>query len=406
MSDLPIIMTQAGAQPTPPKILLSKLIANVAAEVPGYTANLPPGLITDLASTATGAVALIDQAMVDTINSVSPYGVNVPLLEQLGNIYGVAKGVGYNTSVYVTFMGNPGFVVPKWFTISDGNHQYQVQNNIVIPSGGQTDPVYCLALDSGSWAVPSGSVTQIITSVPASITLSCTNLAAGLPGAEEQPEWSYRGQVMQSGMSTAQGVPAFLKAMLRKVPGVKENLISYRQISVGRWAVIVGGGDTFDVAAAIYQSIPDISVLTVDVAAEGETQPDSVTVTIQDYPDNYSIPYIIPASQMVNVILTWNTTTYNIVNPDTVASMAVPKIIEYINNLAVGEPVNIYQLQTVFLMVMSSMTNPTQVSLINIEIGINGEIVTPAPETDLVFGDKYGYFTTDAAHITVQRYGS
>lgn len=297
-------------------------------------------------------------------------------------------------------------MVPKWFTVSDGNHQYQVQNNIVIPSGGQTDPVYCLALDSGSWAVPAGSVTQIITSVPASISLSCTNISAGLPGAAEQPEWSYRGQVMQSGMSTAQGVPAFLKAMLRKVPGVKENLISYRQISVGRWAVIVGGGDTFDVAAAIYQSIPDISVLTVDVAAEGETQPDSVTVTIQDYPDNYSIPYIIPSSQMVNVILTWNTTTYNIVNPDTVASMAVPKIIEYINNLAVGEPVNIYQLQTIFLIVMSSMTNPTQVSLIDVEIGINGEIVEPAPETDLVFGDKYGYFTTDAAHITVQRYGS
>lgn len=100
MSDLPIIMTSAGAQPTPPKTLLSKLIAKVAAEVPGYTANLPPGLITDLASTATGAVALIDQAMVDTINSVSPYGVNVPLLQQLGNIYGVARGIGYNTCVF------------------------------------------------------------------------------------------------------------------------------------------------------------------------------------------------------------------------------------------------------------------------------------------------------------------
>ncbi|EHM3440639.1 hypothetical protein K2B09_003034 [Salmonella enterica subsp. enterica] len=406
MPDLPVVVTQAGAQPTPPAKLLSELLARVAAKVPGYTANLPPALITDLASTATGAVALIDSAMVEAINSVTPYGANIPLLDQLGNIYGVTKGVGYNTSVYVTFIGTPGFIVPKGFVVSDGNYQYQVQNNIIVPSGGQTEPVYCLAIQSGTWAVPAGSVTQVITSVPATISLSCTNLAAGLPGASEQPEWSYRSQVMQSGMSTAQGVPDFLKSMLRKVPGVKENLISYRQVSNGKWAVIVGGGDTYDVAAAIYAGIPDISVLTVDVTSEGETAPESVTVTIQDYPDEYNIPYIIPASQITSVILTWNTAALNAVNPDTVSTLAKPLIVEYINSLAVGEPVNIYQIQTIFLAIMTTMVNPTQVSLIDVQVGINGEIVPPDEGTDLVYGDTYGYFSADASHVTVQKYGS
>ncbi|EAW1174392.1 hypothetical protein S922_22940 [Salmonella enterica subsp. enterica] len=406
MTDLPVVVTQAGAQPTPPAKLLSELIASVAAKVPGYTANLPPALITDLASTATGAVALIDSAMVEAINSVTPYGANIPLLDQLGNIYGVTQGVGYNTSVYVTFIGTPGFIVPKGFVVSDGNYQYQVQNNVIVPSDGQTDPVYCLAIQSGTWAVPAGSVTQVITSVPATISLNCTNMTAGLPGASEQPEWSYRSQVMQSGMSTAQGVPDFLKSMLRKVPGVKENLISYRQVSTGKWAVIVGGGDTYDVAAAIYQSIPDISVLTVDVASEGETAPESVTVTIQDYPDEYNIPYIIPASQIASIILTWNTAALNAVNPDTVSTLAKPLIVEYINSLAVGEPVNIYQIQTIFLAIMTTMVNPTQVSLIDVQVGINGAIVLPEEGTDLVYGDTYGYFTADASHVTVQKYGN
>lgn len=53
-------MTSAGAQPTPPNDLLANLIIRVAEKVPGYTANLPAGLITDLASTAVGALALID----------------------------------------------------------------------------------------------------------------------------------------------------------------------------------------------------------------------------------------------------------------------------------------------------------------------------------------------------------
>lgn len=77
MSEIPITMTSAGAQPTPPNDLLVNLITRVAEKVPGYTANLPAGLITDLASTAVGALALIDQARVDLINSVSPYGANI-----------------------------------------------------------------------------------------------------------------------------------------------------------------------------------------------------------------------------------------------------------------------------------------------------------------------------------------
>jgi hypothetical protein len=48
----------------------------VAAEVPDYTANLPGSLIEDISSTDVQALATIDQARVDAINSFSPYGAN------------------------------------------------------------------------------------------------------------------------------------------------------------------------------------------------------------------------------------------------------------------------------------------------------------------------------------------
>ncbi|MGP0902111.1 baseplate J/gp47 family protein [Serratia sp. CY76391] len=406
MSDLPIIVTQSGAQPTPPKTLLANLITNVSAIVPGYTANLPAGLITDLASTATGAVALIDSAMVDTINSVTPYGANVPLLKQLGNIYGVTQGQGSNTSVNVTFMGLPGFVIPKGFIVSDGNYQYAVQNNTIVPNGGQTAPVYCLATTPGSWAVPEASVTQIITSVPSSITLTCTNVTAGVAGEDKQPESSYRAQVLQSGMSTAQGVPTFLRTLLQKVPGVKSNLISYRNISAGKWALIVGGGDPNDVGLAVYQAIPDISVLTADVVDGEGKKPDSITVTITDYPDQYNIPIILPTSQMVTVILTWNIRLTELLDPDSVSAATTAQLVEYINGIPIGEPINTYQVESIFLEAISPLINPSQVSLIEISIGINGVIVPPAPGTGLVYGGEYSYFTTDSSHVTVQQYGN
>ncbi|EHI6682290.1 hypothetical protein J9490_001027 [Escherichia coli] len=138
MSEIPITMTSAGAQPTPPNDLLANLIIRVAEKVPGYTANLPAGLITDLASTAVGALALIDQARVDLINSVSPYGANIPLLMQLGNIYGAQKGLSTNTAVYVVFEALPGFGIPKGFVVGDGNYQYAVSRDTVVPESGQT----------------------------------------------------------------------------------------------------------------------------------------------------------------------------------------------------------------------------------------------------------------------------
>lgn len=406
MSDLPIIMTEDGAKPTPPKILLANLISRVAQDVPGYTANLPAGLITDLASTATGAVAQIDHARVDLINSVSPYGANIPMLKQLGNIYGVQQGQGTNTSVYETFMGPPGFVVQKGFTVSDGNHQYTVVHDTVIPTSGQTDPVYCLATMEGTWAVPAGSVTQIVTSVPESQPVTCTNLKDGLPGEGDQSYASYRGQVMGAGMFAVQGTPDCVRTALRAVKGVQENLITFRQAELGRWVVTVGGGDPIEVAHAIYQAVPDISILTNDVTNPSGLPVEKMTVPVTVYPDVYQVPYVIPGSQNVRAFIEWNTVGNTYVDPTAMQLAAQKPVSDYINDIATGQPINIYQIQDIFLESVKGLVPASMVSLIDVKIGINGVLAEPEPETNLVYGDTYGYFTTSPSQIEITKYGS
>lgn len=404
MSDLPVVITQAGAQPTPPTQLYEKLISSVAAKVPGYTANLPPALVTDLASTATGAVALIDHAMVDTINSVTPYGANVPLLQQLGVIYGVPRGVGSNTSVPVIFKGPPGFVIPRGLIVGDGNHQYAVQNNSLILAGGQSASVYCLATAPGSWAVPAGSVKQIITSIPSDIDLTVTNIVEGSPGLEEQSIFDYRAQVMQAGMFAVQGTPDQLKTALSRVDGVHANRVAYRMVAVGKWAVIVGGGDSYEVARVIFESVPDISALTADVKNPSGVAPHSEIITIDNYPDVYDVPFIVPESQNTSVIITWNTIGENAIDPNSVSSLGVPAVINYINSVYVGQPINIYQLQTVFQSAIASVIKPEQLSLIKIIVAIDNTAVSPDENTGLITGDPYKYFSTDASHVMVQKY--
>jgi len=401
---LPISVTAAGPQPTPPQVLLANLIALVAAEVPGYTASLPAALITDLASTATGALTLIDQAFVDLVNSVSPYAANVKLTQSLGAIYGVPQGVGSNTSVYVVFTGPVGFVIPKGFLVSDGNNQYAVQNLITIPTGGVTAPVYCLAINSGSWAVPAGTVTMMVTSVPSTITLTCINPINGLAGLAGQSVTDYRAQVVQAGMFTVQGSPDAFKTATQKISGVQNRLVSYRQVSTTQWVAIVGGGDPYSVAQAIYESVPDISKLTTAVVDQYGNTPASVTVSISDYPDTYSVGYITPDSEMVNIILTWNTSASNYIDPAAVDNASITNIVNYVNSVYVGQPINTYTLEQIFVSSLASIIQPELISLITIEVGINGVIVPPNTNTGLVFGGEYSYFTTDATHVTVQQY--
>src|ERR1039458_111403 len=99
-TDIPLVVTAAGAQPTPPAVLLTTLIARVSAVVPGYTANLPGSLIEDVSSTEVGGLAMIDGARVDLLNSLTPLGSNAFLTSQLGQIYigpGSAPAVPTNT---------------------------------------------------------------------------------------------------------------------------------------------------------------------------------------------------------------------------------------------------------------------------------------------------------------------
>lgn len=256
-----LVVTAAGAQQTPPLTLWANLLGIVAQINPDYTV-LPAGLIEDLASTATYAIALCDSAAVELINSVTPFAANAYLLVELGAIYGVPQGVTANTSVFVVFTSDtPGVQIPIGYIVSDGTHQYTVQDGGAIETGLSSAPLFCVATLPGSFAVPLNSVTTIVSSIAPGITLTCTNPQAGTPSAAPQTQEEYAAQVLQAGLVSGQGNASFVKTLLAKVAGVQPRLISCRQVNGGGWEVICGGGDPYAIANAIYDSGLDISTL-------------------------------------------------------------------------------------------------------------------------------------------------
>jgi hypothetical protein len=465
---LALNMTATGPQPQSPQDLNAQLIALATELAPGLTANLPGSLVEDISSTDVGALLVCDSAAVDLVDSITPRAANLFILNQLGQIYlGAVNGVqgaATNNSVNVVFSGPPGFVIAVGFTVSDGSHQYTVEDGGIIGSGGTSQPLFCLASLSGSWVISPGSVTQVITSVPSGIAISVTNPLAGTIGLGAEAEEAYRVRILMAGIASAQGMATFLKTLLIAIPGVQPRLVSVRQITGGGWEVICGGGDPYFVAYAIYSGLFDISTLIgsvlhvtgITVANPGVVTTDlnhgfttgqvinitgvvgmtavnntplTVTVisqksfsigstvgfaayvsggvitpnlrnqevTINDYPDKYLIPFVLPPQQIVTISLTWNTSATNFISAAAVAQLGVPALVNYVNNVPAGVPMNLFELQNAFQLAVVSIIPTELLTRMIFAVSINGIGVSPDAGTGIIPGDPESYFFTNTS---------
>lgn len=278
-TSIPLNMTIAGPTATPVATLYSALLTYVANLVPGYTSGLPGSLIDDISGTDVGAMVAIDQARVDAINSVSPYGANPFLLAQLGAQAGIAQGVSANGSVYVQFSGPAGYVFQPGFLVGDGANQYALQDGGVIQTGGTSSLLYAVATNSGTFAIPANTVTQLVTSVPGAYAVTVTNPEAGVPATSAESVSAYRSRVLQAGQVASTGTPAYVKTLLQQITGVQARLVSINQLG-GGWQIICGGGDAYAVANAILQGVPDIATLQgSQLAITGMTNANPVVIT-------------------------------------------------------------------------------------------------------------------------------
>lgn len=468
---LPLVVTSAGPVPQQPAAVLAALTTLVAASNPGYTNNLPGSLIEDVSSTSVGAILLCDQAQVELINSLTPFGANPFLLNQLGQVYGVPLGEASNTSVNVVFADGPaGTIIAQGFVVGDGTNQYTVSDGGVLGSDGTSAPLFALATVAGSFAVPAGTVTQLFTSVPPGApNLSVNNPNSGTPGEGAETQQSYRSRVLQAGLAIAQGMSTFLKTILNNVPGVQSRLVSVRQVpNNGGWEMLVGGGDPYEVANAIFTALFDISTLvgsSINALAITKANPGVVTtdlnhglvtgqvttingslvaayntsgvatvidektfswintssfaaytsggvvtpnnrnvvVDIVDYPDTYAVPFVVPPQQTVTMTVTWNTSSENIVSSAAVAQLGNPALLAYINGIAVGQPMNLFELQTTFQEAIASIVRPDLLTRMVFAVSINGIGVSAESGTGIIAGDPESFFFSIASGIVISQ---
>lgn len=274
-ANLPVIMTQAGAQPTPLGTINATILSIATTESPGLYADLPGLLIEDMSSTATAAASLSDQARVEAINSITFYGANEFILNQQGQQAGIMLGQPTNTSVLVTFTvvatsgGAPqqSFVIPPGFAVTDGtNGTYVVRDGGLTNNLGVTQPLFCIAVNPGTWPVPPGTVTTIQTSVPSAYTVTCTNSESGTPGQPTPESWtSYRTRCLTATQASATGMPSLIRTRVSDLSGVVKRSVSIQTPGTGGVLVLAAGADSDSYAYALYRSAADITNLVTSV---------------------------------------------------------------------------------------------------------------------------------------------
>jgi hypothetical protein len=286
-------------------------------------------------------------------------------------------------------------------------------------------------------------------------------------GAED--ETSYRSRVLQANLAASQGMPRYLKTLVANVPGVQSRLVSVLQQVDGGWQVIVGGGDPYAVAYAIYSSLFDVSTLTgavLNVIAMTKANPcvvttsinhnyvtgqvvtisestnvewngnytiivlsetmfsigvnttgytnytggaicdpvlPNVTVSLNDYPDTYSVPFINPPQQVVAVTVTWNTTSSNYVNPAAIAQLGTPAVVDYINSIPAGQPINVLNMSAAFQAAVAGTLPLQLLTRLVFAVSINGVGVPVESGTFIIAGDPISYFETNSTLVTVNQ---
>lgn len=163
----------------------------------------------------------------------------------------------------------------------------------------------------------------------------------------------------------------------------------------GTWGVTVVDEKTFFIA---YNSTGAPTYTGGGILA---TNNRNVVVAISDPPDQYQITYVNPPEQDVTIGLVWNTNSANFVSSAAVAQLGAPALAAYVNALSVGVPINLFELQAVFQVAVSSVVDPQLLTRMVFTVAINGIVTAPNVGTGIIAGDPESYFLTNPNVITI-----
>ena len=124
-------------------------------------------------------------------------------------------------------------------------------------------------------------------------------------------------------------------------------------------------------------------------------------MSVNDYPDTYTVLYVTPGVQTVTLTVTWNTSLTSFSGGAAFPSLTQGPLAAYINQLIVGQPMNLLEMTAIFQQAIAAVLDPNLLTRLVFSVNVNGSPVSPPSGYSDIPGDSESYFTCVANGITI-----
>lgn len=357
--------------------ILNQAIDNVD----GFT-NLPSGIQNNLLDESVIVISEIQDMLSNVMNSVSPLYANDFMILELGEAFGLKMKDKALPNTTITFYGLAGVVIPEGLEISnaDSSKKFVTTKSDIINASGQVS-IYCEGANYYDTPTPANTLTVMLNQV-LNVT-SCTNLNDAVETIPAETISEFRTRFQTKAQANRSGTVATLNDELKKVEGTVDRLCTYQAsqiveegVSKAVLEVIVGGGDDYQVALAIFNSVlyPDIFVSNPSNDETNRTVNINVTFNEVDFPITYTRPKINQLS--ISISLTVQSGFINIPS-EAFTLLLRPYFENYINNLKIGYSPTGYAFDDlIYQCFRDNLYNISIITGINYTLTVNDEPAT------------------------------
>lgn len=291
-------------------------------------------------------IAVFALALLDTYNALeeiylgfSPSTATGENLSRVVKINGIRRKTGSHSTVDVRIVGVPGTTIINGVVRSAADNKWDLPPSVVIPASGEII-VTVTAQEKGAVAAAPGEVNEIATPTRGWQTVS--NPAAAALGASAESDAELRQRQTYSVALPSRTIFAGTLGAVANVEGVQKytgfendsDETDTNGIPAHSIAVIVQGGDAQEIASAIlHKKTPGCG--TFGTTSETITDADGFTNMIR-----FSRP--VSVALEAQIMITPESGYVSSIGNDIRAA-----VVEYIENLAIGQAVSVSQLVSV-----------------------------------------------------------
>lgn len=342
-------LTQQGFVKRTASEIKEDLINHISQTLPDFTEQ-DADLTSDILNTSIISILQYEDMLNTLFNGYSPDFSNASLFKAFAESVGLRQRVAFNAQVTLTFSGKFGDFIPKDTICTDaqGLVEFKTQDNIVLDTTG-TGSVLALSDTLEVW--DAGQIATIKSIVGDGIAV--TNKVASLKFIDEETEDELKARVQAKFRSVRQGGKLYAESMLKGVEGVDRRLVAFYDKTITQTfeqntyyikgiEAVVGGGKDEEVAKALYLSFLETQKL-VSNPSNNEASTRSREITLYIYNNPVTVRFTRP--KLLQIGLQMNISfTSNISTPIALQNLTQSAVTNYVNNLTVGTPINLYSL--------------------------------------------------------------